>query len=44
MIAAAREFIEELFDKIDWPLLLALCGVMAASLIVQHSAGGIDRR
>ena len=42
MIAALREFIEELFDKIDWPLLAALCGVMVASLVVQASAGGGD--
>ena len=44
MIAALREFIEELFDKIDWPLLFALCGVMAASLVVQSSAGGGESR
>ena len=44
MIAAAREFVEELLDKIDWPLLLALCGVMAASLVVQSSAGGGEMR
>jgi rod shape determining protein RodA len=40
VIAALRAWIEELFDKIDWPLLLALCGVMVASLVVQSSAGG----
>ena len=44
MIAAVREFIEELFDKIDWPLLIALCGVMLASLVVQSSAGGGSMR
>jgi rod shape determining protein RodA len=42
MIAVAREFIEDLLDKIDWPLLVALCAVMGASLIVQSSAGGGD--
>ena len=36
--------IEELLDKIDWPLLVALCGVMAASLVVQSSAGGGESR
>ncbi len=42
MIVALREFIEEKLDKVDWPLLLALCAVMVASLIVQSSAGGTD--
>ena len=44
MIAVVREFIEELLDKIDWPLLVALCAVMAASLVVQSSAGGGEMR
>jgi rod shape determining protein RodA len=44
MIAAVREWIEELLDKIDWPLLLALCAVMVASLVVQSSAGGGSMR
>jgi len=44
MIAVVREFIEELLDKIDWPLLVALCCVMAASLVVQSSAGGGEMR
>jgi rod shape determining protein RodA len=42
MIGVAREFVLKLLDKIDWPLLAALCAVMAASLIVQSSAGGTD--
>ncbi len=42
MIAAAREFLLDLFDKVDVPLLLALGAVMVASLIVQSSAGGGD--
>jgi rod shape determining protein RodA len=44
MIAAVRQWIEELLDKIDWPLLVALCGVMLASLVVQSSAGGGSMR
>jgi rod shape determining protein RodA len=44
VIAALREWLEELFDKIDWPLLAALCGVMVASLVVQASAGGGELR
>jgi rod shape determining protein RodA len=40
MIAALREWLEEFLDKIDWPLFVALCGVMGASLVVQASAGG----
>lgn len=43
MIADLREFILDFLDKVDWPLLLALCAVMGASLIVQSSAGGGDR-
>ena len=42
MIASLREFLLKLFDKVDMPLLLALCAVMVASLIVQSSAGGGD--
>src|SRR6478672_6232792 len=42
MIAALREWLEEFLDKIDWPLFVALCGVMGASLVVQSSAGGGD--
>jgi rod shape determining protein RodA len=42
MIASLREFLLKLFDKVDVPLLLALCAVMLASLIVQSSAGGGD--
>jgi len=42
MISALREFVLRMLDKIDWPLLLALSGVMVASLIVQSSAGGGD--
>jgi len=38
MITWLREWLEELLDKIDWPLLAALCGVMVASLVVQASA------
>ena len=44
MIEWLRDWIEELFDKIDWPLLGALCAVMVASLVVQASAGGGDMR
>jgi rod shape determining protein RodA len=44
MIAWLRDWTLELLDKIDWPLFVALCGVMAASLIVQHSAGGGEMR
>ena len=42
MITALRDFILDFLDKLDWPLFLALCAVMAASLIVQSSAGGGD--
>src|SRR4249920_3969582 len=42
MISWLRDWIAEFLDKVDWPLLLALCAVMAASLIVQSSAGGGD--
>jgi len=42
VIAGLREFMLDLLDKVDWPLLLALCAVMAASLVVQSSAGGGD--
>ncbi|KFN43723.1 rod shape-determining protein RodA [Arenimonas oryziterrae] len=42
MITWLREWLLDFLDKVDWPLLLALCAVMAASLIVQHSAGGGD--
>jgi rod shape determining protein RodA len=42
MIAALRQWLEEFLDKIDWPLFVALCGVMGASLVVQSSAGGGD--
>jgi rod shape determining protein RodA len=42
VIAAAREFVEGMLDKIDWPLFAALCAVMGASLVVQSSAGGGD--
>jgi rod shape determining protein RodA len=42
MIGLLHEFLAKLLDKIDWPLLVALCLVMAASLIVQSSAGGGD--
>ena len=44
MIAGLRDFVLGLLDKVDWPLLLALCAVMAASLIVQSSAAGGDTR
>jgi rod shape determining protein RodA len=44
MIGALREWIEEFLDKIDWPLFVALCCVMAASLVVQASAGGGEMR
>jgi rod shape determining protein RodA len=44
VIDALRRWLFELFDKIDWPLLAALCGVMVASLVVQASAGGGDMR
>jgi rod shape determining protein RodA len=40
MIEQLRRWLFELFDKIDWPLLAALCAVMVASLVVQASAGG----
>ena len=43
MIARLRDFVLKILDKVDWPLLLALCAVMAASLIVQSSAGGTDK-
>ena len=26
VIAALREFMRDFLDKVDWPLLLALCG------------------
>jgi rod shape determining protein RodA len=42
MIAWLREWLFELFDKIDWPLLAALSAVMIASLVVQASAGSGD--
>jgi rod shape determining protein RodA len=44
MIAALRNFVLNMLDKVDWPLLFALGAVMAASLIVQSSAGGGDSR
>jgi rod shape determining protein RodA len=44
VIAALREWIEEFLDKIDWPLFVALCCVMGASLVVQSSAGGGESR
>jgi rod shape determining protein RodA len=44
VITALREWIEEFLDKIDWPLFVALCGVMVASLVVQSSAGGGESR
>jgi rod shape determining protein RodA len=40
MISWLRDWIAEFLDKVDWPLLLALCAVMLASLVVQASAGG----
>ncbi len=43
MIDRLRELLVRLLDKVDWPLLLALCVVMAASLVVQSSAGGDSR-
>jgi rod shape determining protein RodA len=42
MLAALREWLLDFLDKVDWPLLCALCAVMAASLVVQASAGGGD--
>jgi len=42
MFAVLREMLLDFLDKVDWPLLSALCAVMAASLIVQASAGGGD--
>jgi rod shape determining protein RodA len=43
-MGALLELLASLFrrwtDKLDWPLLLALCGVMGMSLLVQASAGG----
>ena len=42
MIGLLHEFLAKLLDKVDWPLLVALCLVMAASLTVQSSAGGGD--
>ena len=44
MIPALREAVLDFLDKVDWPLLLALCAVMAASLVVQSSAGGGEMR
>src|SRR6478609_7288994 len=44
MMTVLREWIEEFLDKIDWPLFVALCGVMGASLVVQASAGGGESR
>ena len=40
MITALRDTVLDFLDKVDWPLLLALCAVMASSLVVQSSAGG----
>jgi rod shape determining protein RodA len=40
MISWLRDWLLEFVDKVDWPLLLALCAVMVASLVVQSSAGG----
>ncbi len=42
MLTSLRDMAADFLDKVDWPLLLALCAVMAASLIVQSSAGGGD--
>jgi rod shape determining protein RodA len=42
VISWLRDWILDFLDKVDWPLLLALCAVMVASLIVQSSAGGGD--
>jgi rod shape determining protein RodA len=42
MIDILRDWILDFLDKVDWPLLTALCAVMAASLVVQSSAGGGD--
>lgn len=42
MITWLRDITLSFLDKVDWPLMLALCAVMAASLVVQHSAGGGD--
>lgn len=42
MNGGPRDLFGWVFDKVDWPLLMALFAVMAASLIVQSSAGGGD--
>ena len=44
MITALRDTVLDFLDKVDWPLLLALCAVMASSLVVQSSAGGGEMR
>ena len=44
MIGWLRDWLLDLIDKVDWPLLFALMGVMAASLVVQSSAGGGEMR
>lgn len=44
MIPELRDAVLDFLDKVDWPLLLALCAVMAASLVVQSSAGGGEMR
>jgi rod shape determining protein RodA len=44
LLSWLRELLARLFDKVDVPLLLALLGVMAISLVVLASAAGDNTR